>query len=77
MKQTISTDELAKLINNVQKAVDASNFGPVYVYGGTAEEPKKIVAPVAFQIFGTVLKSILDNYDKIELEFKEPSAIES
>lgn len=63
----VTTEEVRQLLNNVREAVDASDFGPVYIYGGTSEEPKKIVSPLGFQVYLTVLQTFLAKIDTAKL----------
>ena len=63
----ITTQELADLIENVMEAIDKTKIGPLVEYGGTAENPQKIVNQVAFPIFLAVLDKILGKVDTITL----------
>lgn len=73
----VTVQEITKLIESVQKAVDATGFGPVYEYGGTAQDPKKIVSPLGFQVFNTTLAALLNKIETVEVEAEpERSALE-
>lgn len=73
----VTTQEISQLIESVQKAVDATGFGPVYQYGGTPDAPQKIISPAGFQVFVATLNVFLNKMDTIEvIREDEPSALE-
>lgn len=64
---TMTTQDLAELIDSVMQAVDKSQFGPLIEYGGTATNPKKIISQAAFPIFMTAFSTLLAKIDTISL----------
>lgn len=76
-KNKVTTEQLSKLLNNIRVAIDDSDFGPVYIYGGTPEEPKKIMSPAAFQLYSVTLSAFISKIDIIDLvRENQPSNIE-
>lgn len=63
----MTVKELTDTIKAVHEAVDASDFGPVFQYGGTAEAPQKIVSPLGAQVFVSTLNQILAKSDVLRI----------
>jgi len=69
--EKITIEELSEIIQNVHRAVDQTDFGPVYSYSDRINPatnlPDKIVSPIGAQVFVTTLQQVLSNIDKIRI----------
>jgi hypothetical protein len=63
----ITETVLANMMESVMRVIDKTAFGPLITYGGTPEQPKKIISQVAFPLYIEVLKSLLSNIKEVQL----------
>ena len=76
MKITEMTEEeIAKIINTVEQGVSLSWVGEVFSYGGTPEKPQKQVNQVAYQVFLTVLTSLLNKVEAVDIVHRPPPSV--
>lgn len=59
--------EITRIINTVEKGVSSSWVGDVFTFGGSPDKPQKQVNQVAYQVYLTVLTSILNKMEPVEI----------